>query len=377
MSPLAELAAALTATNANPSLATAMAAPAGRSPAQEARFRANILTEQDLRTLVREEAQPIVEDLLMEGTVNLLVGDSGLGKTPLLSQLALNVATGTPFLNLETQQGPVLFCDAESAGAHFLSYIRSQKAFMSLEPDPGAIGYYLSNVRPHDEALVSDFEVLLAEKVALMAPKLVIIDCLRPFWPDAETKSEIAARVMRALRKIATEHRCAIVIVHHRRKSSREKGAERPDLETNWRDWLEEAAGTRTLINQTDTRLGIDLCKSAGSTYPEETYCIAGFSKFVGDVLPAYFTRVYDEDARPRGYTSATPGLNEEQARIFNLLPSPYSFKDVAELKGGKSRAAVANLCRLYTQAGIARSHGAGRKKHYRKEVDHVDATLR
>src|SRR5690606_28253976 len=136
---------------------------------------------------------------------------------------------------------------------------------------------------------------------------LIIVDCLRPFWPEAETKSETAARVIKALRAIANEHSCAIVVVHHRRKQNRDKNVERPNLEQSARDWLEEAAGTRTLVNQSDTRLGIDFARDSGASLPEETSVIAGFSKFVGDILPTYFTRVYDANGRPRGYSSAAP----------------------------------------------------------------------
>lgn len=367
MSPIDQLAASLPG---DPSLRGGRV----RTPEHESRFRANLLSEKDLAGLVHEDVMPVVEDLLMEGTVNLLVGDSGLGKTPLLTQLALAVATGTPFLGLQTRPGKVLFCDAESAGGYFLSYIRSQKAFMGVDPPEDGLSCYLSNVKPHDEALVSDFEVLLAEKMDLLGPKLVIVDCLRPFWPDAEGKSEVASRVIRACRALATKHKAAIVIVHHRRKNSRDKNIERPNLETDARDWLEEAAGTRALINQTDTRLGVDYAKASGMAFPEETYALAGFSKFTGLILPSYFVRVYDEHGRPRGYAPASPKLNEEDARIFNLLPSPYTYSQAFELKGGKSHRSVAEMLKRYVLASVAKGHGMGRGKFYTKEVDHVDA---
>jgi hypothetical protein len=337
---------------------------------------ANLLTKSQLRRLAATPPAPVVEDLLMEGTVNLLIGDSGLGKTPLLEQLAICVGAGLPFLGLQTQQGKVLFCDAESAGSHFVGYIRSLEQFLGVETAEDAISYYMANFTQVPEAPVSDFEVRLAEKAALVQPKLIIVDCLRPFWPEAETKSDIAARMIRNLRVLATKLQAAIVIVHHRRKEARlQKGMEAPNLESNHREWLNEAAGTRTLINQTDCRLGIDIAKGAGSDYPEETYCIAGFSKHEGDILPMYFARQYDADGRPRGYAPATPGLNAEQARIYNALPSPYSFADVFALKGTKSRKSSAQLMKLYVMAGLSVGKGSGSHRRYTKEVDHVDAT--
>jgi hypothetical protein len=302
---------------------------------------------------------------------------AGRQQVPLLEQLAICVGAGIPFLGLQTRPGKVLFCDAESAGSHFVGYIRSLESFLGVETDEDAITYYMANFQQVAEAPVSDFEVRLAEKAALVQPKLIIVDCLRPFWPEAETKSDIAARVIRNLRALATKLGAAIVIVHHRRKEARlQKGVEAPNLEANHREWLNEAAGTRTLINQTDCRLGIDIARGAGADYPEETYCIAGFSKHEGDILPFYFARQYDDNGRPRGYAPASPGLTQDQARIFNALPSPYRFSDVFTLKGTKSRKSAAQLLKLYVMAGLATGKGFGAHRHYTKEVDHVDATL-
>jgi predicted ATPase len=337
----------------------------------------NIFKRAQLQALVKTAPAPVVEDLLMEGTVNLLVGDSGLGKTPLLEQLAICVATGSPFLGLDTQKGKVLFCDAESAGSHFVGYIRALEDFLGASPSEDMIHYFLANVGAAEMTPVSEFETVVADMVRDVGPKLVIIDCLRPFWPDAELKSDIAARILKNLRKIATEGACAIVIVHHRRKEARlQKGMEAPNLETNHRDWLNEAAGTRALINQTDCRLGIDLAKGAGEAYAEETYCIAGFSKHEGDILPTYFTRVYTPEGKPRGYAPAMPGLTSQQAAVFNKLPSPYSFSDVFALQGGKSKKTASLWMKLFVQGHLVTPKGAGSKKHYIKEVDYVDATV-
>src|SRR5258708_2625012 len=59
----------------------------------------------------KQERQPyLVDDLLRARSVNLLVGDSGLGKTPLGIQLGICVAAGVPFLGLRVpQSGPVLY----------------------------------------------------------------------------------------------------------------------------------------------------------------------------------------------------------------------------------------------------------------------------
>jgi len=47
-------------------------------------------------------------------SVNILVGDSGLGKSPLVYQLGISVATGVPFLGRETRKGRVVIADNEN-----------------------------------------------------------------------------------------------------------------------------------------------------------------------------------------------------------------------------------------------------------------------
>ena len=60
-------------------------------------------------------AEPmLVSGLLRARSVNLFVGDSGLGKTPFGIQLGLCVAAGLPFLGRPTKRGRVVFFDAES-----------------------------------------------------------------------------------------------------------------------------------------------------------------------------------------------------------------------------------------------------------------------
>ena len=56
----------------------------------------------------------VVEGLIPPRSVNILVGDSGIGKSPLAYQLGLAVASGTPFLDMPVQQGKVLLVDFET-----------------------------------------------------------------------------------------------------------------------------------------------------------------------------------------------------------------------------------------------------------------------
>ena len=70
----------------------------------------------DLKLRCKElgSGKHLIEGLLPERAIGLIVGDSGLGKSPLLYQAALCIAAGVPFLGHEVHQGKVLVCDFEN-----------------------------------------------------------------------------------------------------------------------------------------------------------------------------------------------------------------------------------------------------------------------
>ena len=67
----------------------------------------------------------LVEGLLQMNSLNLLVGDSGLGKTPLAIQMGICIAAGIDFLGRKVEKGPVLYCDAESRKSDFAETLRT------------------------------------------------------------------------------------------------------------------------------------------------------------------------------------------------------------------------------------------------------------
>src|SRR6187455_1048122 len=77
-----------------------------------------------------------VEGLLEEGSLNLLIGHSNLGKTPLCITLGVAIAAGVPFLGHSTTKGPVLYLDAESTIANFMGTVENVSKSMGLPKPP-------------------------------------------------------------------------------------------------------------------------------------------------------------------------------------------------------------------------------------------------
>jgi len=67
-------------------------------------LKTRVLTPADLKELAAEDVSYLVDQLIPTRSIAILVGDSGLGKTPLGISLGLSVATGMPFLERPTKQ---------------------------------------------------------------------------------------------------------------------------------------------------------------------------------------------------------------------------------------------------------------------------------
>ena len=262
-----------------------------------------IYTPQTLGEAVKSEAgEPyLIEGLLRTRSLNVLVGDSGLGKTPLGIQVGVCVAAGLPFFGLKvSQQGPVLYCDAESDSSTFQEMLSAVSHFLGLSQAPADFHVWSPNWESHvnlNEASAS-WATKLFSRVRVVEPRLVIVDPLRMFWPEAESTNEETVRIIASLRKVSKSTGCSWLITHHRRKLNQQTGV--AHLEDQPHAWFQEAAGAHALINQTDTRLGV--VPHSG----QADLLLAGFVRGTGPFTPLDLARVTDTEGTPVGYRLLT-----------------------------------------------------------------------
>jgi hypothetical protein len=318
-------------------------------------------SHRELKELVKNAPGNLVDELIPENSVDILAGDSGLGKTPLLMQLGLCVANGIPFLGQATRRGVVIYVDYENGASGFDMALDKLNASLGLAETPDIFRHL------HQPSVASDVETEIKAMRALHPdlPMLALIDSLRGYDHKAETKNENAAAMITKLDACANKHHCAFLMIHHIRKDSQQDTP--PKLSaTNIMDWLLRASGARALINQTMVRFGIDTASLAGSEL-----LIKGHYKLKGGIGPLYIGRVYDENGDPIGYQRLTgiKLLPPDQQNIFGQLPDPFTNTQLATASG-KNPKTVSEWLRNWRAAGVIQKDGQHKQTRYKKLAD-------
>lgn len=269
-----------------------------------------LLSHADLRLQSQGEVDELVEGLFPAQSVNIIVGDSGLGKTPLVMQLAACVALGKDFIDIRVRQGKVLIVDYEN----FADLCPTIDSISSLLGGPENIpdSHLRIMQAPSDMTKVLD-------AVDSWKPDLVIVDSLRGFNSQAEMKPEAAASLITTLQL----RKACFLMIHHVRKNGTEKGANRKPLikEPHVINWLENASGARALINQTRVRIAVDFYEPDNGD--NDDLALRAFYKGRGELGPWRLIRVANNDGEYVGYKRATgvEMLDAEMQEWFKALP--------------------------------------------------------
>ena len=309
-----------------------------------------ILDRRALRARADYAPAFLVDGLIGEASVNIIVGDSGLGKTPLCVQLGMAVATGLPFCGRPARRGKVLYVDCENSLAAFDGIVTAMERYYG-QPELSASFQAWSpqwDARPD----APDYILTICQAVERFKFDLVVIDPLRVIFPRAEIKSEDAVAMVRLQRQLSRDHGTAWLNVHHCRKPNQDP-AYKTSLFTHPHEWLLEAAGSRALINQTDTRIGVA---------PGDDLLLSGFTRVLGPISPFRLIRRYDA-GEPLAYDAIVgpDALTSEQRAMMDRLPALFSWAEARSILGmvdRKDDGKLGRLLRAASQAGIIASRG-------------------
>lgn len=268
-----------------------------------------------------KETRFLVEDFLPEKCIAIIGGDSTIGKSPLICQLALCVAAGVPFLGMKTNQSRVLYFDLENSLQDHKMMRDALACFLGVNKMPDD---FLLRTEP------GDVERLVAE----LRPRLVVIDSLRSSCPEVTEKNAVAGQWLKDIRKLARDYGCAFLIVHHLRKPHEKSFHGDLTEESRVVNWLLEMEGPRALVNQTDVRVAV----AVGDGSPAALR-VKWSRRVNGDSPLVLLERVHDEEGEPAGYrhlAGASLLSPERQAALAKLpnAPAEFSFKQAKNALG-------------------------------------------
>lgn len=155
---------------------------------------------------------PIVTNYLREGEAMLLSGNPKAGKSFLIVQLAIAVATGGKWIGMTCQKKPVLYIDAELSPEMTAGRIRDIREKMGVSYFPEFL--HVINAKKEKISLkdvADDFEHGLRHE------DVVIIDPLYMFLNHDENDNSQMKKEMEQLKRISATG-TAVVVVHHMSK---------------------------------------------------------------------------------------------------------------------------------------------------------------
>jgi KaiC/GvpD/RAD55 family RecA-like ATPase/DNA-binding XRE family transcriptional regulator len=162
----------------------------------------------------------LVEDFLARGTITMVAGEAGAGKSAMTQHLAVTMANAAAAgleeddcAGMTVRAGKVLIVDAEN-GANLVRG-RLQAAGLTL---PGA---RFCPVRLAEDL---DLSTGVAQCRALLAaerPDMVVLDSLSSLWSGSISSVTAVKKVIRSLRSLATEYGCGMLLVSHTVKTGK------------------------------------------------------------------------------------------------------------------------------------------------------------
>lgn len=165
-----------------------------------------------------------VEGLVPSGTVTLLGGDGGTGKSLVALQLAASTALARAWLGLHVTPGRALYISAEDDKAELhrrlADVTRAENVTLgdldnltirSLAGEDALLAHADRSGILHPSPLYHEIGARLRDE----APALVVLDTLADLFPGNENDRAQARQFVGLLRGLAIRHECAVVMLAH------------------------------------------------------------------------------------------------------------------------------------------------------------------
>lgn len=190
----------------------------------------------------------IVDRLVERGTVVVLSGDTGSAKSIVSQALVPAALSGTEWLGHGTAVDRLMVVDEENPERLVTARLR---ALGTTNGVTGSLRYFSRQGVALGDGGAWDAWVRL--ELEAFRPDLLVIDTLMAACAVEDTNSNSeAVRVMKALRALAREFRCAILLLHHERKRAKDHPASSGQAMMGARQWAGQADAQMTLTVESD-----------------------------------------------------------------------------------------------------------------------------
>ncbi|KKM99844.1 hypothetical protein LCGC14_1143770 [marine sediment metagenome] len=305
----------------------------------------------------------IIQGLFRTGDIITVSGYWGCGKSPLLKDWALHIASGRPWCGHPVSQRPVLLLDFESKGRTFQQAWQRMCKRMNIAP-PSNIQEYVANDREQPprtlelQAACKDRSIYsraywLNAKLAAAPNAIIMIDPLDLMFPLRKNEAHQIVSLYWRFRETSFKYPdAAFLFVFNLRKLDRK--APIPNLLENPRGWLQETAGSLDIQNRSDVRLGLD-------ERADGALVLNGIRRDekMDPTLLEYDWFVDPEDGKERetGFRLVAPetitakvAFTEDQQDVWTRLEREFSMEDVLQLM---RRSAAYALVRRALSVGV------------------------
>ena len=197
------------------------------SPEVDSTILPPILSGKDFPPLWELESRPfLVDGMIQKSDTVLLTSPAKVGKSFIWANMAMSIATGTPFLGKQTTQSNVLIIDLELRRDVAIDRLTNIANKLGFEKVPENL--YLWSLARHTYRLNTIIEVLHSRLQQLPEIGLIVVDPLYVIdRSDAEGGGEFdennahsVTRLIIELEQLTTEQGSALGLVHHTRKGN-------------------------------------------------------------------------------------------------------------------------------------------------------------
>jgi hypothetical protein len=219
-----------------------------------------LLTWSQFRDAAPDEINWLVEGILAESQQSFIGAPAKFGKTWVGADLAVSVATGTPFLDrfAVPAAAPVIYLCLEGQDAALKTRFGCIARAHGVDPDSGALdNLHVRSRTPGINLADPAWADWITELVRTIGAKLLVVDVLRKAAPKLRESGEGANDFVELISNLApiAELGCAVEFLHHFLKRS--EG-------TKDRSVLEMLVGSGALGGHADGALGISKREKEG-----------------------------------------------------------------------------------------------------------------